>query len=292
MAGIPSRTRHLYLWCGCLVVLFGSWAYSTEEERGADASAPARTELTGTGQGSEVIFHLKTKRDLESLVRLWGTGGFSLDESVFKENGFSLRMEGKPSNAYRTRFVPYLPGEKVRVAGYVKSENITGSKSTLTPVASINFYDKNMESMGHTDVILVPNGEGDWQAVDGTDGPFSETVKFWSVILASGYLEAGTVWFNDLKVERIAKEMETEWRPMLLSSSFAIDEFQKGDWRSLTRVDWVRKTPQDYVLGRSTDDPTLDWDGYKLAEDPANVSFDPQEVPQPAYGAQSLTCPH
>jgi xylan 1,4-beta-xylosidase len=247
------------------------------------ASFPALGQEKPSGKA---IFRMKTEKDIQSLQKYWGNGGFSIDKTVFKKNGFSLKLDGGPSNAYRTEFVPYTPGDQIRIHGFVKSQNVVGKEGN-TPLISIMIYDRHKNSMGHTDVFGVLNGNTDWQTLNGNMGPFNASVKYWTFVLSSNWLAKGTAWFNDIVVARVPRE--SGWQPMLLSRSFGVDEFQKGDWKVLKSREWVRQVEEgSHVSGRSTADPTLDWDGYKLLENPANISFDQAEVPEKYVGAQSL----
>jgi len=233
-----------------------------------------------------VVFHLQAETDIQSLTRYWGKGGFSVDRTVSRRNGFSLKMDGTASHAYRTEFVPYQPGDTVHISGAVKAEKIVGKEGN-SPLITVMTYDAKKESIGHTDFYGVLNGDTDWKELDGSLGPFNATVKYWTVVLSSGWMKGGTVWFNDLKVEKVSRK--EEWVPMLISRSFGVDEFKKGDWKILTNRDWTRQVDTgSHVAGRTTADPTLDWDGYKLNDDPPNIAFDPAEVPEKYTGAQSL----
>jgi len=131
--------------------------------------------------------------------------GVALDEEVRHSGARSLRVFA--GGGMETDLLPY-PGGRLSVSGWMKTEGLVRGPSAPWHQAALQLisYDAERKSVGHSDINLM-EGTQDWTRVEGTV-LLSRAVAFVSVVCHIwGEDTQGTVWFDDVTMERLDPDL-------------------------------------------------------------------------------------
>ena len=178
-------------------------------------------------------FEEGTGNDLPSWRRIpWGQGA-QLDEGIKHSGSRSLRVSAH--GGMRTKLVSF-PGGRVRVVGWMKTDNVIRGPSRSWHKAALQLvsYNDARESVGHSDVALVGGTHG-WTRHERTF-LLSRDVAYVAVHCHIwGADTRGTVWFDDISLELLDDPAALHRRKTDLAKATVTVDFGKtaGEFRHL-----------------------------------------------------------
>jgi len=187
------------------------------------------------GQGSPVV-NGGFEQGVGDAAAGWeslGGGGGVLDEQTRHSGRRSLRVTGP--GGVRSVFIAYRGG-RVRVAGWMKTENVVTGPSAPWHKAALQIisYDANKRAVGHFDVELI-DGTHDWERKEGV-AVLSRAVAFVTINCHIWGPDAkGTVWFDDIDVEMLDRPESLKHKPQDMARATLNVDFGKdlGEFRHL-----------------------------------------------------------